>query len=93
MYVMSSTTSPGHHRLMRGVGAEGAHSPVVCSDVRGHKPFNIASRACLCCHKQAALVIAKAVNIDYAKWLSRYSHKYTLITHPWVDVFRFGFEK
>lgn len=44
-------------------------------------------------HKQAALVISKAVNIDYLKWLLHYTHKYTLITHPWVDILRFCFEK
>lgn len=63
------------------------------SDVWGHKPSNRASRAWLSCHKQAALVISKAVNIDYLKWLSHYTHKYILITHPWVDILRFGFEK
>lgn len=45
------------------------------------------------CHKQAALVISKAVNIDYLKWLSHYTHKFALITHPWVDILRFCFEK
>ena len=69
------------------------YNSVVCTDVWRHKPSNRASRAWLTCHKQAALVISKAVNIDYFKWLSHYTHKYTLITHPWLDILRFCFEK
>ncbi len=90
--VMGSLTLWGYHTHSGYVGVYGCiyTSLCVCSDVWGYKSSNRASRAW---HKQAALVISKAVNIDYLKWLSHYTHKYTLITHPWVDIFRFCLEK